>query len=331
MRILVTGGSGFLGGSAVAALTRAGHEVVGGDLRPPADAAAAHRPLDVTDPMQVDDVFAEIRPEVVVHLAAIVNPGRSPDRERERVVDVGGTATILRACRDHGVRRLVVSSSGAAYGYHPDNGAAHGGWLTEEDPLRGNAEFAYSDHKRQVEELLAQWRVEHPGLEQVVLRIGTILGVGVDNQITALFRRPRLLMVRGHDSPFVFAWDHDVVAAIEAASTGGVVGAFNVAGDGALGVREIADLLGRPVLAVPDPLLRAALRVARTLRLTPYGPEQTIFLKYRPVLDNTRLKEVLGVTPTRTSRQAFEEWARSAGLLEPDETTAGQVDEAAGG
>jgi UDP-glucose 4-epimerase len=206
------------------------------------------------------------------------------------------------------VRRVVVSSSGAAYGYHPDNGAAHDGWLTEDDPVRGNVEFAYSDHKRQVEEMLAELRETRPELEQVVLRIGTILGDRVDNQITALFEKRRLLKIRGSDSPFVFIWDTDVVAIIERAVTGPVTGIFNVAGDGALSIDEIAARLGRPVLAVPEPVVRAALTVGRRLGLTAYGPEQTRFLRYRPVLANDRLKEVFGHVPSRTSAEAFEAW-----------------------
>ena len=51
--------------------------------------------------------------------------------------------------------------------------------------------------------------------------------------------------------------------------------------------------------------------MASRLRLSPYGPEQTMFLQYRPVLDNTRLKTVFGYTPSRTSREAFDEWRRS--------------------
>ena len=117
---------------------------------------------------------------------------------------------MLDACLAHGVRRIVVSSSGAAYGYHADNPE----WLTEDDPVRGNEVFAYSHHKRLVEEMLAARAPTHPELEQVVLRIGTILGERVDNQITALFERPRLLKIRGSSSPFVFIWDTDVVAII---------------------------------------------------------------------------------------------------------------------
>ncbi len=90
--------------------------------------------------------------------------------------------------------------------------------------------------------------------------------------------------------------------------TGTATGIFNVAGDGALTIDEIAGLLGKPTLVLPERVLRAALAVGSRLGLTPYGPEQTRFLQYRPVLDNTRLKDVFGYRPTRTSRQAFDEW-----------------------
>lgn len=294
MKVLVTGGAGFLGRSVVAGLAEAGHDVVSADLRPPSVV------MDVTSASQVSAVISDVRPEVVVHLASIVTPGPGSTREQEYAVDVTGSRHVLDACVAAGVRRVVVSSSGAAYGYHADNPA----WITEDQPVRGNEEFAYSHHKRLVEEMLPSY----PSLEQVVLRIGTILGRSVDNQITALFERRRLLKIRGAESPFVFVWDEDVVAIIQRAVTGPVTGVFNVAGDGALTITEIAALLDKPVLTIPEPVLRGALAVLSRIGLSPYGPEQTRFLQYRPVLSNERLKAVFGYTPSRTSREAFDEW-----------------------
>lgn len=271
--------------------------------------AVRFRRMDVTgaDP---ETVIAEERPDVVVHLASIVTPLPGMSREQARQVDVTGTANVLAACIKHGVRRLVVTSSGAAYGYHADNPVP----LTEDAPCRGNPAFAYADHKRQVEEMLARARQDHPELEQVILRVGTVLGAGVDNQITALFRRKRLLAIHGSDSPFVFIWTRDLARIAARAATDGPAGIFNVAGDGWLSVDALAQALGKPVLRVPAWALKAALAVAYPLRLSRYGPEQVRFLQYRPVLSNERLKQVFGYTPELTSAEVFDLWRREAGL-----------------
>ena len=306
-RILVTGADGFLGRSVVAALAREGvGTIVAADVREvPAERrlpGVTYRVQDVRDPA-LAQTLADHAIDSVVHLASIVTPGKGSSREFEYSVDVLGSQNVLDACVATGVKQLVVSSSGAAYGYHADNPA----WLRETDALRGNEVFAYSHHKRLVEEMLAQYRTQHPGLAQTVLRIGTILGERVDNQITALFEKPRLIAIRGSDSPFVFIWDQDVTGAIlHALSGAGQPGCYNLAGDGALSIHEIARALGKRTRNFPAGLLKAALGLGSALGVSRYGPEQLDFLRYRPVLLNTALKTRFGYTPARTSRQAFE-------------------------
>lgn len=305
-RVLVTGGSGFLGSSVVPALATQVELVVSGDVRAPAAprARVVEEDLDITDASRMDAVVAEHRIDTIVHLASIVNPPPGMTDDFAYRVDVEGTQNVVAAALAHGVRRIVVSSSGAAYGYHADSPA----WITEDEPVRGNDAFAYSRHKRLVEEHLAQTRLEHPELEQTVLRIGTILGEHVDNQITDLFHKSRLLKIARADSPFVFIWDTDLTDVVVRAVTSEVHGTFNVAGDGALTIDEIAQRLGKGTLPVPEIVLRTALAVLHPLRLTQYGPEQTKFLQFRPVLDNARLKSELGVVPRLTSAEAFDAW-----------------------
>lgn len=254
-------------------------------------------------------ICRDFHPEVVVHLASIVTPGKKPDRAFEYSVDVGGTRNVLTACLEAGVHKIIVTSSGAAYGYHADNPE----WISESDPLRGNPEFAYSDHKRLVEEMLARFRTNHPELKQLILRPGTILGESTSNQITALFEKRFILGLRGAAIPFVFIWDKDVVACILKGIREERTGAFNLAGDGVLTMKEIARLLGKPYVPLPVSLLGRALWVLKKLRLTQYGPEQINFLRYRPVLDNRRLKEEFGYIPQKTTRQAFEIYLVSRG------------------
>jgi UDP-glucose 4-epimerase len=308
--VLITGASGAVGRGVVEALAKPSGEsgrvekVIALDVRvAPANerlAGVTYATVDVRDAAAVRGAIATHGVDTVVHLAAIVTPGPGMSREAMHAIDVGGTRNVLDACVAGGVARLIVASSGAAYGYYADNPPL----LDESDALRGNAEFAYSDHKRLVEELLADYRTRHPELGQLVLRLCTVLGPRIDNQITAMFFRPQIVGVEGAPSPFVFVWDEDVVAAILAGVHRGATGVYNVAGDGVMTLREIAAALGRPYLALPAPLLSAAIAALQKRGKTSYGPEQVVFLQHRPVLGNARLKRELGLRPL-SSREAF--------------------------
>ncbi len=326
-RILITGAAGMIGRALLDELAKAPeaheapktHEIIATDIAEPRELPdnITFKRMDVTgadEALSPARVIAETRPDTIVHLASIVDPPKhlkgQAARDFAHAVDVTGTRNVLDAALANGVRRLVVTSSGAAYGYHADNPVP----LTEADPVRGNEAFAYAHHKRLVEEMLAGARRDHPELEQVVLRVGTVLGEGTENQITALFRRPRLLAIAGSDSPFVFIWTRDLARILMRAATDGPPGIFNVAGDGALGVDQLAKRLGKRVLRVPAWLVKAALGVAHPLGLSRYGPEQVRFLQYRPVLANDALKRDFGYTPEKTSAEVFDFWCKWAGL-----------------
>lgn len=307
-RILVTGAAGAVGTALLKELDGDNCEVIATDVVQPAFLPGGMRfvPLDVrgSDP---ETVIGSEKPDMVIHLASIVS---QTTRDFAHAVDVVGSQNILNACLKHKVQRIVVTSSGAAYGYHADNNIP----LRETDPIRGNSEFAYSDHKRQVEEMLAETRKNAPELEQVVFRVGTVLGAGLENQITALFHRPRLLTVAGSDSPFVFIWTRDLARILNRAIGDGPPGIYNVAGDGAVGISDLARALGKRVLRIPAWVLKLALGIAKPLGLSRYGPEQVRFLQYRPVLDNTALKREFGYTPELNSAQVFDLWRKAAGL-----------------
>lgn len=308
--VLVTGADGYIGRQIVEALA-AEHDGIGTivavDVRPtPTDeclGGVTYLVADVRDPV-LASIMQEHAVGTVVHLAAIVTPGKNSSRELEYSIDVLGTENVLKACLTTGVRHLIVTSSGAAYGYHADNPVP----LAEDDPLRGNREFAYADHKRLVEELLTRARDEHPELRQLVFRPGAILGTSTHNQITDLFEKPFVLGVAGSDAPFTFIWDRDVVACLLKGVREEASGIYNLAGDGMTPMPEIARRLGKRYVRLPAWLLRGALRVAHRLRLSQYGPEQVDFLRYRPVLSNTRLKEEFGYTPQLSSTDVFEHY-----------------------
>lgn len=311
--VLITGAGGYIGRQLVAALAADRRDlttIVATDLRPvPEDErlnGIEYQAADICSP-ELARAFMKYDIDVVVHLAAVVTPGKKSDRELEYKVDVLGTENVLQASLAAGVKKLIYTSSGAAYGYHADN--PH--WLQEDDAIRGNAEFAYSHHKRLVEEMLARHRQDHPELEQLIFRPGFILGATTRNQITNLFDRKRVVGLKGADSPFVIIWDRDVVGAIMQGVFQGGSGIYNLAGDGILTLPEMARLVGKPYVALPVWVVKAALWIGKRIGSTQYGPEQVRFLRYRPVLDNRRLKEVFGYIPQKTTRQVFDHYLES--------------------
>jgi UDP-glucose 4-epimerase len=122
VKILVTGGAGFIGSHVVDGYVAAGHDVIVVDdlssgKRENLNAKAAFHRLDILDPVTADLIRAE-RPDVVNHHAAQMDVRRSvADPIFDARVNVLGTIGLLDAARQAGVRKfLLVSSGGAVYG-----------------------------------------------------------------------------------------------------------------------------------------------------------------------------------------------------------------------
>lgn len=308
--VLITGAAGYVG-SQLAQRLSAEMSVIGVDIRQPENGPCQIFDTDIRDPA-LADLMLEHRVGSVVHLASVVE--NSGDEARDYDIDVNGTRNVFECCVKAGVKQMIVTSSGAAYGYHADNPD----WIDESCPLRGNDEFAYSRHKRLVEEYLAQQRIEHPEVGQLILRPGTVLGAHTRNQITNLFEKKRVLAIQGSDSPFIFIWDQDVIAIIEQGIREQTTGIFNLAGDGALRIDEVAQLLNKPLLRIPAWVLRAVLSVGHKLGIGRYSPQQVNFLRYRPVLSNQKLKADFPYQPKRSSKETLEyfiEHARARGQI----------------
>ncbi|MCR6732965.1 MAG: NAD-dependent epimerase/dehydratase family protein [Afipia sp.] len=139
--VLVTGAAGFIGRSLIAELARSNvnSEIVALDLREVPEherlANVTYLAGDIRDPA-LKDIFQKHRPQTIVHLASVVAVGGDPQLDWE--IDVLGTKNVLQCCVDASVEHLIVTSSGAAYGYYADNPVP----LHEDDPLRGNADFS---------------------------------------------------------------------------------------------------------------------------------------------------------------------------------------------
>lgn len=127
MRVLVTGGAGFIGSHLVEALLARGDRVAVIDDASTGSfdnlkAVAAHPELTVVhgsvcDDLAVDELCAGFHPELVIHLAAAVGVRRILERQVGSIVtNVRGTEAVLRAAAQHGARRVVIASTSEVYG-----------------------------------------------------------------------------------------------------------------------------------------------------------------------------------------------------------------------
>ena len=120
MKILVTGGAGFIGSNLVDALIEKGHEVSVVDnlatgRRENVNEKAKFFEVDITDKDALSKVFSEINPETIFHLAAQISVEVSQkDPASDVRTNVIGTINLLEQAREHKVKKFVFSSTGGA-------------------------------------------------------------------------------------------------------------------------------------------------------------------------------------------------------------------------
>ena len=173
MRILVTGGAGFIGSHVVDAYVQAGHEVwVLDDLfrgkREQVNPRARFIRMDIRSP-EVKDLLAETRFDCINHHAAQIDVRVSvADPARDALINVLGTLNLLEAARTHQDLRIIFASTGGAiYGeqcHFPAN---------EQHPTVPRSPYGVA--KRAVELYLEYYRQVH-GLRYVVLRYANVYG-----------------------------------------------------------------------------------------------------------------------------------------------------------
>ena len=309
-RVLVTGGAGFIGSHLVTALADRGDEVSIVDNFDPfyperlkrraLDRRARLIEADIRDQDAMSRAFANARPEVVVHLAALA--GVRPSLERPAAymdVNVRGTACLLEAARAGRVRRFVLGSSSSVYGAHA------------QAPFRESArvdspESPYAASKV-ASEVLARTFHNLYGIEVAALRFFTVYGPRQrpDLAIHKFSRR----MLAGQPVPFFgdgstrrdYTWVDDIISGVLAACD--VPLQYDVLNLGGAHTTTLAELVA---------LLEEALGVRAVLDRQPAQPGDVPLTS----ADVTHAGAILGYAPRTTIRaglKRFAEWIRGEG------------------
>jgi UDP-glucose 4-epimerase len=324
LTVAVTGPTGEIGISAVTALERepAVEEIVGMARRPFDPAAMGwtktrYEQGDILDRDAVDALVADA--EVVIHLAFII----MGSREESALINLRGTRNVFEATVAAGVpRRLVYTSSVAAYGYHADNPVP----ISEDVPPRGSPEHYYSQQKAACEAALAEI-TDGSSLEVFVLRpcivAGPLAPALADampwNQLPAPVRSvtkavPILKpVVPDPGFPLQLVHHDDVAAAIALAATlPAPPGAYNIAGDGLVTVSDVAKAFGGRPVRVPAAAASAASAAIARLPFVPAELEWLHGARTSVVMDTTKAKKELGWQPTYTSAETLAALAETA-------------------
>jgi UDP-glucose 4-epimerase len=289
VRILVTGGAGFIGSHVVDAYIAAGHQVAvldnfsTGNEANLNQTAEIHR-IDLRDQPAVEKLVASFRPDIVNHHAAQSEVPKSvADPGYDAHVNIVGGLNVLKACVDHSVKKVVfISTGGALYG-EPDVAPAD-----EDHPVRplspyGTSKFAF-------EQYLAMFKRTF-GLEFTVLRYANVYGPRQDffaeeGRVVAIFASRML-----EGKPVTIDGDgeqsRDMIHVADAATA-------NLAAieHGSGGIYHVST--GIPVTI--NDLYRKLAQLTNYNRPAEHGPRRQGDV-YRIVLDNARAKKDLGWQP----------------------------------
>jgi UDP-glucose 4-epimerase len=289
MRVLVTGGAGFIGSHVVDRCFAAGHDVAVVDnlttgRREFVDPRARLHTVEIESP-RVAEIFESERPEVLIHHAAQTEVRRSvTDPLHDATVNVVGSLNLLECCRRFGVTRVIYASSG---------GAVYGDTevlpTPEGHPARPASPYGVS--KLTVEHYLACWETLY-GIRGVALRYANVYGprqnpLGEAGVVAIFSRRilrgePAVINGDGEQTRD-YVYVEDVAEAnLRALGRPEVTGAFNIG----TGVEtSVNELLKR--------LAAAAGVTAESRNAPPKAGEQR-----RSVLDPSAAARVLGWKPT---------------------------------
>jgi len=288
MKILVTGGAGFIGSNVVDAYVQKGHRVaVVDDLsrgkRGQVNKKARFYKADIKDKAGLEKVFKAEKPQVVNHHAAQIDLRKSvADPAMDASTNIVGSINLFELALRYGTKKIIFASTGGAlYGeqdYFPAD---------EDHPIRPMSPYGIA--KRSVELYLYYYHVVH-GLPSAVLRYSNVYGPRQDPfgeaGVVAIFAeklwRHEKCVINGSGKQtrdFVFVGD--VVAANLLALKKGAHGPFNIGTGVETDVNRIYQALAKSV---------------GSKKKAVHGPAKK-GEQMRSVLDNRRARKVLGWMP----------------------------------
>ena len=249
MRVLVTGGAGFIGKYLVKSLLEKGNSVTIFDNFSNSTKTSINFLVkmgakviegDITKIQDLQNAIKEH--DIVIHLAAKISVSESISNPSETFrINVDGTNNVLIACEKNHVKKLIISSSAAVYGESPPNVK-----LTEESVM--NPISPYGESKMQMEQNVKKFALKHD-IDYVILRFFNIYGIGqsleyagvITKFIKKIIKKESLQIFGNGSQTRDFVAIYDVIQSIHNASTYDKSGIFNIASGKIVTIKELAE------------------------------------------------------------------------------------------
>ena len=275
-------------------------QIVGIDLVPPTSTyhKLSFHKQDIRDP-GIRETLAGC--DTLVHLAFIVGRPYSMSLAEAASINLGGTWNTCKAAAEAGVRKLVVSSSIAAYSTLPDNPEP----VFEDTPLRGlYTNFYYNQHKHANEIWLDGLRLAFPQL--IISRARPCIVIGPNQSAATSYIQPNKTHFSSpgaHKIRLQLVHEDDLASAFSAMVQNDLPGAYNVVGDDPDSMPNIAANAGLQVIEIPGETLVQAVTTAWESGVSAFGPEW--LGEGTLICSNAKLKNTGKWTPHYTTTQAF--------------------------
>lgn len=251
MKILVTGGNGFLGRHLVKYLLKKGHIITIFDnfsnSKNSSTLSFSNDCLkiingDITIPQEIESAIIE--QDIVVHLAAKISVEDSIKNPTETLrINVDGTKNILSACHKYKIKKLIAASSAAVYGEGEKN-------IKLNENSKINPISPYGESKFQMEQEIKKFSSEHD-LNFVILRFFNIFGIGQSAEYAGVITKfiekislDKSLEIFGEGiQTRDFVAVQDVVSSIDNAIEYGKNGIYNIASGKSITIKELAEFM----------------------------------------------------------------------------------------
>ncbi len=299
-RVLVTGAGSWVGGHCVRRLESQVDVMAVDEIEPRLEFGSPFQRFSL-DSLEFAHFVLDVDPTVVLHLQTL---DRSAELGASRARDgsvLGAQALFGAVARSSRIRHVVVKSDAAIY----STGPRHASILDERTVITGRA-TRYERNLREIERFVQELDRELPSVSFTVLRLASIIGPTVLNPLSRYLSLPVVPTALGHDPRLQFVYETDAVDAFLAAIGSESPGVFNVAGSGSTYLHRALRRGRRLPQPLPPPQLRRARALIGTfsVRLPDHLGN---LLKYGRHIETSRMEQVLGFSPQRSSPSALHE------------------------